>query len=156
MKRQSVLDWNQLSSRLPKLLLELQKCEPYTCGSTNRPPKKAGVYLFSENGKSLYVGRTQKLRARYGNHQRPSSAPHQAAFAFNLALDATDARTKEMRATRAQLTDRQAVKKAFVHAKDRVRQMEFRWVEIEDPNLEAVFEVYASMQLGTTNDFETH
>jgi hypothetical protein len=47
----------------------------------------------------------------------------------------------------------------FKAAKERVRAMEFRFVEIDDPAVSTVFEVYAAIALhteGEFNLFETH
>ena len=44
----------------------------------------------------------------------------------------------------------------FVRTRRAVGEMSFRYVEEPDPNLRTVFEVYASMVLGTENVFETH
>ena len=47
----------------------------------------------------------------------------------------------------------------FLAAKIRVRSMEFRYVVVPEPALSTVFEVYASIALGTEGDFnlfETH
>ena len=48
-----------------------------------------GVYLFSEGEHHLYVGRSNKLRERYGGHCRPGATDKTAAFAFLLAREAT-------------------------------------------------------------------
>jgi hypothetical protein len=50
---------------------------------------KSGVYLFTESGKHLYVGRSNRLRARYSLHCRPGSHHNQATFAFQLARENT-------------------------------------------------------------------
>lgn len=55
-------------------------------------------------------------------------------------------------------------KKLFDATKEGVRSMGIRVVEVDDPIEQAVFEVYAALELGTTrgrgqvgfNDFENH
>ncbi len=47
-------------------------------------PKRA-IYLFSENGSHLYVGRTNNLRNRLRGHCSPSSKHFSAVFAFRIA-----------------------------------------------------------------------
>ncbi|NKC05296.1 GIY-YIG nuclease family protein [Ochrobactrum haematophilum] len=47
--------------------------------------KGSGIYMFSEDGNSLYVGRTRDVRKRYGQHTRRSSGHNSAPFAFKLA-----------------------------------------------------------------------
>jgi excinuclease UvrABC nuclease subunit len=51
-------------------------------------PKRA-IYLFSENGQHLYVGRTNNLRNRLRNHCSISSPHNSAAFAFRIARETT-------------------------------------------------------------------
>lgn len=46
------------------------------------PPK--AVYLFTENGQHLYVGRTNHLRNRMRQHSIPAAQHNQAVFAFRL------------------------------------------------------------------------
>lgn len=50
----------------------------------------AGVYLLSEQGVALYVGRSNRMRGRLQEHCRPSSGHNAAPFAFRLAREATD------------------------------------------------------------------
>src|SRR5258708_11604867 len=48
------------------------------------------IYLFSEGGRHLYVGRTRRfLRERLSEHSRASAKHNQAVFAFRLARQAT-------------------------------------------------------------------
>jgi hypothetical protein len=47
------------------------------------------VYLFSDVGKHLYVGRTRHLRQRMRQHSIPSSRHNQAVFAFRIARETT-------------------------------------------------------------------
>ena len=57
----------------------------------NLPPSmpKSGVYLFSEKGEHLYVGRSNDFRGRYGLHCRNSAGHNAASFAFKLARRVT-------------------------------------------------------------------
>ena len=50
---------------------------------------KAGVYVLSENGQNLYVGRSNDIRGRIGRHCKHSATDKMAAFAFRLAREAT-------------------------------------------------------------------
>ena len=45
---------------------QLIKMPPYRAGALPRLMPKKGVYLFSEDGIHLDVGRSNKLRSRYG------------------------------------------------------------------------------------------
>jgi hypothetical protein len=49
----------------------------------------AGVYVFSEGDRHLYVGRSNDIRGRIGRHSRRGATHRMAAFAFRLAREAT-------------------------------------------------------------------
>ncbi|WP_306002460.1 MULTISPECIES: hypothetical protein [Brevundimonas] len=122
--------------------------------------KVSGVYVFSENGRHLYVGRTNDVKARYGGHCRPGAHHGIAAFAFRLAREATGKLKATYRAgegSRAALAADPDFKLAFLEAKARVRAMEFRYVEERDPVRQAVLEIYCAVALETPyNDFDNH
>lgn len=133
---------------------------PVTVPTLPREAPRECVYLFSEQGKSLYVGRTRHLRQRMRQHSIPSSQHNQAVFAFRLARQDTGrlvaAYTGD--ATRALLAANDpAFATAFTGAKARVRAMELRYVEEADPLRQALLEIYAAIVLATPyNDFNTH
>lgn len=122
--------------------------------------KVPGVYLFSENGRHLYVGRTNDVKARYGRHCLPGAHHGMAAFAFRLAREATGQLKATYRAgegSRAALAVDPVFRPAFLAAKARVRAMEFRYVEERDPVRQAVLEIYCAVALETPyNDFDNH
>lgn len=126
------------------------------------PPKmpESGIYLFTENGRHLYVGRSNKMRARYNLHCRPGSQHNQATFAFLLAREATGRMTvsyKPGEGSRAGLMDDPTFVAAFIAAKERIRKMEYRYVEETDQNRQALLEIYCAVVLATPyNDFGTH
>jgi hypothetical protein len=121
---------------------------------------QSGVYLFTETGRYLYVGRSNGLRNRYGRHCRPGATYRQAAFAFQLAREATGRTQAAYRAgagSRAGLMLDPAFAAAFTAAKERIRQMEYRYVEEADQNRQALLEIYCAVVLATPyNDFGTH
>lgn len=122
--------------------------------------KVRGVYLFSEGGQHLYVGRTNDVKGRYGRHCRRGASHRMAAFAFRLAREATG----QMKATyrpgegsRNALAIEPTFKAAFDAAKARIRAMEFRYVEEADPVRQCVLEIYCAVALATPyNDFDNH
>jgi len=120
---------------------------------------KQGVYLFSENGKPLYVGRTNNIPNRYRAHRNPSSGENQAAFAFILACEAfgrAKASYKKDGGRKALIID-PAFLAHFGAAKDRIRAMDFRAVEETDQTRQTLLEVYCAVVLETPyNDFGTH
>lgn len=121
-------------------------------------PSKA-VYLFSEDGQPLYVGRTNHLRNRMRQHSIPGAQHNQAGFAFRLARQQTGHMfaTYSPEGGRVALSKDRAFAAAFLAAKARIRQMDLRFVEETDPFRQALLEIYAAVALKTPhNDFETH
>jgi len=125
---------------------------------TNVP--KQGVYLFCENGIPLYVGRSNRLRSRYGGHCNKGSTHNTAAFAMKLAREATG---KMVASYIAGKDDRKTLmldpifKQAFDEAKARIRKMDYRCVEETDQTKQALLEIYCTVVLKTKyNDFDTH
>src|SRR5215213_6097958 len=82
--------FDALRERLDPRLDELLACPAHTRIKTPgvkhvAVPKMAGVYLFTESGKDLYVGRSKNLNARFGQHIQLGSGENSAPFAFNIA-----------------------------------------------------------------------
>ena len=115
------------------------------------PPK--GVYVLYERGKAIYVGRSNRLRARIREHGADSSDRYSATFAFRLLreqLHGAVGTAKEIEEAHAE---------EFRAQRERVRAMTFRAVPIDDQLTQTLFEIYAILELGTYpgyNDFDTH
>jgi hypothetical protein len=103
--------------------------------------------------------RSNSLRGRYGRHCRPGATHRQAAFAFQLAREATGKIKASYRAgegSRDGLMLDPLFAQAFTAAKERIRGMEYRYVEQADQNCQALLEIYCSVVLETPyNDFKT-
>ena len=67
----------------------LMGMEPVSVANLPREIPQSGIYLFSEAGENLYVGRTNTIRKRLQNHCRPGSGHNSATFAFRLARQVT-------------------------------------------------------------------
>jgi len=78
--------FNQLVAKLPELLMEL-KSKPFITRDNLAGIPQKGVYIFYENGKALYVGRSNRLKQRIQQHGRRSSMHNSASFAFRLAKE---------------------------------------------------------------------
>jgi len=119
-----------------------------------------GVYLFSEGDNHLYVGRSNGIKKRYGRHCNPGATHRMAAFAFQLAREATgrtEVSYQRGSGTRDDLIQDPVFKSAFDGAKARIRNMDFRYVEERDRLRQALLEIYCAIALGTPyNDFGTH
>jgi hypothetical protein len=136
----------------------LLRCPPIRSGAFIGPVAKSGVYLFTENGRHLYVGRSNDIRKRYQLHCTPGATHNQASFAFRLAREMTGKRTvyKKGPDNRSQLVADPAFAQAFVEAKRRIREMEYRWVEEGDQTRQAMLEIYCSTVLKAPyNSFKT-
>jgi len=147
---------NGLNPKFEKLL-EMTPCR---AGQFPKTVPLQGVYLFSEGDAYLYVGRSNKIRSRYGRHCNPGATHRMAAFAFKLAREATGRMTasyKDDENSRKNLMLDQAFRTAFDEAKRRIRAMDFRFVEERDQNAQALLEIYCTLALNAKyNDFDTH
>jgi hypothetical protein len=133
---------------------------PCAYGKLPKTMPKQGVYLFSEKGTFLYVGRSNKIRLRYGRHCNPGATHRMAASAFKLAREATGKTTASYKVgddSRKGLMLNAEFRTAFEAAKARIRQMDFRFVEESDQNAQALLEIYCTLALNAKyNDFNTH
>lgn len=119
----------------------------------------SGVYLFSEGEKHLYVGRTNTIRKRLQNHCRPSSGHNSATFAFRLARELTglNQATYTAKGSRSALENDLVFGPVFIKQKQRVRNMQVRFVAEPEPMRQALLEMYVAVSLGTPhNDFDNH
>jgi hypothetical protein len=152
-----------VETKLPGYLEVLLASEVFGCGpGQTPPPREHGVYLFTEAGQHLYVGRCglteraakrgkghSNFRTRLAGHTRPSSAHNQATFAWRLAVQAVDGRLKGLPTVRAELQRDSRFRREFVRQKERVAAMDFRVVTITDNFESYVFEPYAALMLAT-------
>ena len=147
-------------SDLDGKLRTLLACAPLAFGQLRVGMPERGVYLFSESGLHLYVGRSNRLRNRYFLHCRPGSRQNQASFAYKLAREAlriTRASYASDGATRSKLAETEPFLASFAEAKTRIRTMEYRFVPEEDQVRQALLEAYCAIVLETPyNDFATH
>lgn len=120
---------------------------------------QSGVYLFTEDHKHLYVGRSNSVKKRLQNHCRPSSGENKAAFAFLLTRNRTNNLKASYRSegSRKHLMTLPDFQEAFMSQKARLLKMDIRVVEEADPYRQALLEMYASLALSTPfNSFKNH
>jgi predicted GIY-YIG superfamily endonuclease len=125
----------------------------------SRDMPERGIYLFTENSRYLYVGRTNRIRRRLAAHCRPSGSHNAATFAFRIARKQTDNLTATYRTkgSREMLLQDPTFSAAFTAAKERLRKMEIRFVQETDPVRQALLEIYVATVLETPyNDFDNH
>ncbi len=158
------LDRHQKFADLVKTLApkfeQLLACPPLPYGKLPSTMPRSGVYLFTEDGQPMYVGRSNGLRQRHGRHCRPGATYKQAAFAFQLAREKTGRTKVAYKAgedSRRGLMLNPDFAAAIQEAKVRIRAMEYRYVEETDPIRQALLEIYCAVALDTPyNDFGTH
>lgn len=140
------------------LLAELLSAPAARTADHPEVPKSPGIYLFSKDGKALYVGQTRNLRARLRNHTNPLSRENQASFAFLVAKAEAVKAGVDVGRTRKILEADEAFAEHFREAKLGVAEMDVRFIELEGAIERTLFEVYASLALDTLlyNSFETH
>jgi len=153
--------FRQYIGALDPLLKRLTGMQPVTIATLPKDAPDQCIYLFSEGGRHLYVGRTkrQSLRQRLHQHSADSSRHHDAPFAFKLAREATGnvRASYKPKGSRKALAADPKFKKAFANGKARVRNMELRYVAVEDSLMQTLLEIYAAFVLKTPyNDFDTH
>jgi len=133
--------------------------EPVSVAALPREMPQSGIYLFSDAGEHLYVGRTNTIRKRLQSHCRPSSGHNSATFAFRLARQITNKTkaTYTSKGSRSYLERRPKFAKVFSAEKQRVRNMDVRFVSEPEPMRQALLEMYVAVSLGTPhNNFDNH
>jgi len=152
--------FQKLVDKMPGLLRRME-AQPLRTRDNLAGIPEQGVYVFYENNKAIYVGRSNRMKARIQEHSRPSSTHNSATFAFNLAFnlfkEEGTRRGIPDNLTRKELEIIPKFKEIFLKEKNRVAEMKIRVVEMDNQIEQTLFEVYAAMALNTPyNDFKTH
>jgi len=87
--------------RMPLYMEALVGSDFIERGDVSTVPKQ-GIYVFYENGKPIYVGRSNSMRQRLRDHCAQSSDHFSATFAYLLANEAAAACQLELPKTRAE------------------------------------------------------
>jgi len=151
--------FKKLADRMPLLLQSLLE-QPLIArddiGVIQVPEK--GVYVFFENNKPIYVGRSNRLKKRIKEHSQISSDQYSATLAFRIAKQNTLILQKKWgKQTNEQLMKNSVFREKFEAAKDRIARTRIRFIEVKDQVEQAMFEIYAALVLDTElNDFSTH
>jgi len=149
--------FNSIIDKMPKLQKQLDDSSFISLDNLVDIPI-SGIYVFFENEKPIYVGRSNRMRDRLREHFRPSSTNYSAPFAFNIAKKQAVMESIDIKKPRKKLEKDSRFHELFMEAKRRVSKMSVKVIQIEDPVLQAIFEIYASIKYETQeyNDFETH
>ena len=143
-------------AKLPSLLEKLQTSTPLTIetGLSQLPQK--GVYVFYENDEPIYVGRSNRMRSRIREHGAESSRHESATLAYKLLLEELgEGGGHSSSLTRKQIQD--GHKDQYQDQRARIRKMQVRAAQIEDQQVQALFEIYAIIAFGPLkyNSFQT-
>jgi hypothetical protein len=122
--------FRQYAESLDPLFQRLIQMRPLTIATLPKDAPSRCIYLFSEEARHLYAGRThrQSLRKRLSQHSNPSAQQNQAVFAFKLAREMTGRLRPSYRQkdSRKMLEADPDFANAFFQAKDSIRKMELR------------------------------
>ena len=136
---------------------DLISMSPVTIDTTPNNYPVGGVYLFSENGKPFYAGRTKrKIKTRLKGHVNTAK---DCPFAWHLAREYTGIMRAPYKkeGARDHLLSQPQFKQAYEEAKIRIRKMDVRFVGESDPVKQALLEIYVAVVSGAKyNDFDTH
>lgn len=140
----------------PGYMKELLKSPPVPANELKNVPKQ-GIYVFYEDNKPIYVGRSKNFRQRFKQHSQMSSNHNSATFAFIIAKHDAEKKNIDLNKTRDELQVDPDFLPFFKNAKERVSEMKIKVIDIENPIEQTLFEVYAALELKTPyNDWETH
>ena len=146
-----------LVEQLEPRFQELISMEPVTLSSLPKEMPEAGIYVFFEDGKPLYIGRTNSMKSRIRNHGRESVKDAPLAFRIARKLTGHTQASYRKKGSRKDLLSKPDFQKAFADAKKKIRHMEIRFVEELDQGRQALLEIYTAVVLETPyNDFQTH
>ena len=151
------MKFDQAANKMPGFFDRLKASKPVRSHGewiVDKVPNK-GIYVFYEDGKPLYVGRSNNLRARINGHGASSGTQYGATFAFKLLKDkiGPDAcKGKTRKQIQAEYPEE------YRSQRGRVARMDVRVVGVPCQVEQAIFEIYSILQLGTTpkyNEFRT-
>ena len=148
-------EFRAIIDQMEPLLTRLRCCYPQTWDNLRSLPQQ-GVYVFYENDKPIYTGRSRRIPQRIREHGGEGSRHESATFAFKLFREAIgEPEGHASKYTRKQLQDQHP--EEYARQRQRVRSMRIRAVEINAPLVQTVFEIYAVIALDTTryNKFHT-
>lgn len=149
-------NFTELVARMEPMLDVLLRSQSIKVSEYKEMPNKPGVYLLSENGEDLYVGRAKSLRNRMKQHA--SNSHYSASFALKLTRKKTGrfSNYKPENGAKTLMKD-EAFKAAFQEMVSRVKAMDARHIVEPSDHLQYLFEMFASLQLSVPYcDFATH
>ena len=159
MNKPNKIDFNTIFDELDNLCLKLLKMNPVGRRYKTSPEKDiSGIYLFSENGKPVYVGRSKTSTTAIKAILVQVLIQHPSLFYWHeIRQERTRQVINQTLKTRKELMKDDSFDKAFNETRKRIEKMEFRYVEESDSIRQALLVIYCAVKLNTEyNKFETH
>lgn len=136
--------------RLPKLFEQLMSCELLEMKARAGWKGLPAIYVFYDGeGQPCHTGRTRNLQGRVRAHT--ANSHNSASFAFKSTRHALNlTATYKPEGSRAHLMSDPAFKAEFDRQRAMIGQMKLRYVEIECPIEQHLFELYVALRLSTS------
>lgn len=136
--------------RMPQLFAELIGCPLLEMKAQASWKGLHAIYVFYDaEGEPCHTGRTRNLEGRVRAHM--ANSHHSASFAFKRARHALNlSATYRPEGSRADLMKDALFKDEFDRQRAQIAKMKLRYVEIECPIEQHMFELYAALRLGTS------
>ena len=147
--------FEKIINTYPALMEKLNKSNYITREDLKKVPDR-GIYVFYDGKKPIYVGRSERMRSRLKEHSQQSSGQTSATFAFNLAKSRAKKLGIDITRNRKILEQDPHFSPIYKEEKTRVSKMKFKVIRINNPIKQTLFEVYASIELKTKQDWGTH
>jgi hypothetical protein len=149
-------DFEKIIQTFPEKMQILSDSLPFSKENLQKAPDK-GIYVFyDEHDLPIYVGRSDRIKARLREHSQLGSTNTSATFAFNLAKDLAKDIGIDTKLPRKDLEKILEFKQIYNDTKTRVSKMKIRSIGISDPIEQTLFEVYVHLELKTKNEFNNH
>jgi predicted GIY-YIG superfamily endonuclease len=150
-------EFEAIIKKFPGWLDLLQKKSPLTRDDLSQVPDQ-GIYVYyNKENHPVYVGRSDRMKTRLQEHSRPSSGHTSATFAYLKARKMWKENHPEESRSRKELENDDDFSVVYNEMKKELAAMNVRVIEIVNPAEQALFEIYASLELGTPfNAWENH
>jgi len=147
--------FEKIINTFPALMEKLNKSHFITREDLKKIPDR-GIYVFYDGKKPIYVGRSERLKSRLREHSNQSSSQTSATFAFNLAKSRAKKLGIDITRNRKILEQDPHFLPIYKEEKTRVSKMKIKVIRINRQIKQTIFEVYASIELQTKQDWGTH
>ncbi|MBN1692231.1 MAG: GIY-YIG nuclease family protein [Dehalococcoidales bacterium] len=151
--------YKSANRKIPKLLERLLEKAPISGEDLyKREIPRSGVYVFFENRKAIYVGRSNRMKERLREHSSVSADHYSATLAFKIAKQEYLSENPELKRPRnKELMAKSDFLRKFKAAKERISKSKIRFIKLKDQIEQSLFEIYTHLELKTKyNDFRTH